>query len=159
MSMDFGWEEWQLQLLDDYILGYAHFDTQQELSRKLGKNLNSVKIKLTRRKKEISEEKRILSMDEYVSVLANRFSKNTEELAIMMKLSPDFLLEQMDELDCLECKEFLMDGYQTREMTNDEYELFVKMYKIKGFSSIKISHILNRPINSIQEMIAEYERV
>lgn len=157
--MDFGWEKWQLQLLDDYISGYAHFTTQQELAKKLGKNINSVKIKLTRRKKEIVEQTRYLSDEEYVVVLANRFTRESKELAEMMKISPDFLLEQLDELDCLECKEFLMIGFQTREMTNDEYELFIKLHKIKGRSAIEIAHILNRPINSVQELIKEYERI
>lgn len=159
MSMDFGWESWQLQALDDYILGYRHFDTQQVLANFLDKTLNSVKIKLTRRKKEISEEKRTLTPEEYITILSNRFSKSTDEIAAMLSVSPGFLLDQLDELDCLECKEYLIENYASRSVTNDEYELFIKLHSVKNMLKEQIAHILNRSSKVIQEMINEYERI
>lgn len=159
MSSHFGWEDWQLEILDDYILGYSNFETQKELAESLGKNLNSVKIRLSRRKREIDKNMRSLSKDEYLTILSNRFSRSTEDMAKILNLSTNFILDKMDELDCLECKEFLLEGFENRPITNDEYELFIKLHKIKKMSKIQVAHILNRNIKTIKEMALEYETI
>lgn len=159
ITMEFGWEDWQLNTLDDYILGYTIFETQQQLANYLDKNLNSVKIKLSRRKKEIEENKRELTNDEYLIILANRFSKDTNEVAEMLNLSSGFLLEELDGLDCLECKEYLQEGFHKRPILNEEYEIFVKLYSVKKLNKINIAHILNRSAAFIEELIKDYERI
>lgn len=153
---DFIWEDWQNKTIDSYLLGFTLFETQQDLSKYLGKNINSVKIKLTRRRKELEEEKRKLNSNEYITFLANRFSMSTKDIAAKLHVTEDYLLDELDELDCLECKEYLVNGFQDREMTNDEYELFLKMYKNKKTNQY-IAHFLNRKVTFIQELIKEYE--
>lgn len=156
--MDYVWEDWQKDTIDNYILGFTQFNTQQDLAHYLGKNLNAVKIKLTRRRKELMEEKRTLTQPEYIIFLANRFSLSTEEMADKLNLSNAYLLDELDEIDCLECKDLLMKDFEDRPSTNDEYEIFVKMHKKKR-SPQYMSHILNRRITFIQELIKDYERI
>jgi hypothetical protein len=150
------WDGWQLNLLDDYILGYAPFDTQEELADEIGKTLNAVKIKLSRRRMQIEEEKRQLTIEEYKLILSNRFDKTTEEVASILNTSRAFLLNEMDELDSLECKEFFEENYKSRIASVDEMRIFIRLYKKKR-NSFQIAHILNRPIEKIQEMINNYE--
>jgi hypothetical protein len=48
-----GWSVEQIDLLDSYLKGYTEIKNQEELSNLLGKTLNSVKIRISRRKVEI----------------------------------------------------------------------------------------------------------
>jgi hypothetical protein len=150
------WENWQVELLDDFILGYSPYETQEELSDYIGKSLNAVKIKLGRRKDEIQIIERQLNIEEYKIVLANRFDKNTEEVAEIINSSKSFLLHELDEIDCLECSEYLEEGYKERDITNDEYILVKRLYTIKRRNAFQISQIMNRPIGFIKELIKPY---
>lgn len=150
------WEDWQLNLLDDYILGYATFETQEELANEIGKSLNSIKVKLSRRRKQIEEESRQLTIEEYKIFLSNRFDKTIEEIAALLNTSRAFLLNEIDEIDCLECFDSFEEGYRDRTSSVDEMRVFIRLYK-KGRNSFQMAHILNRPIEKIQEMITNYE--
>lgn len=150
------WEDWQLNLLDDYILGYATFDTQEELATEIGKSLNAIKVKLSRRRQQIEEESRQLTIEEYKLFLSNRFDKSTEDIAALLNTSRAFLLNELDELDCLECFECLEEDYLERTPTIDEMKVFIRLYK-KGRNSFQIAHVLNRPIEKVKEMINNYE--
>lgn len=150
------WEDWQLNLLDDYILGYATFETQEELAHDIGKSLNSIKVKLSRRRKQIEEESRQLTIEEYKIFLSNRFDKTIEEIASLLNTSRAFLLNEIDEIDCLECFDSFEEGYKDRIPSVDEMRVFIRLYK-KGRNSFQMAHILNRPIDKITEMIANYE--
>lgn len=155
--MSDSWADWQLNLLDDYILGYGSFETQEELAIEIGKSLNAVKIKLSRRRQTIEEEsQRELSFDEYKLFLSNRFDKTTKQVAEIINSSTIFLLNELDEIDCLECSEFFDDGYKDRVPSLDELNVFVNLYK-KGRNAFQIAHILNRPIEKITEMIENYD--
>lgn len=161
---EIGWDESQLALLDDFIFGYTNFETQKELAEYLGKSENAVKIRLSRRRKELERddikiEVRKLTVEEYIFILSNRFFKDSRQISELLNLSHSYLLEQLDELDCFECKEYLLENYKTRPISNDEYEIFIKLYKIKQRDKIYIAHTLNRPIGFIEEMIREYEEV
>lgn len=150
------WENWQTSLLDNYILGYAIFKNQDELAEAIGKSLNAVKVKLSRRRQEIEEEQRELTIEEYKLFLSNRFDKTTEEIASIINASSSFLLEELDAIDCLECFEYFDEGYIERIPSLDELNIFIRLYK-KGRNAFQIAHILNRPIERIQEMITTYE--
>ena len=151
------WEMWQLNLLDEYILGYTSFNSQEELTDEIGKSLNAVKIKLSRRRQTIQqEEERELTFEEYKLVLSNRFDKKTEEVAKLINSSTLFLLNELDEIDSLECCEYFDEGYTDRITSIDEINVFIKLYR-KGRNAFQISHILNRPIQKITEMINTYE--
>lgn len=153
---DFGWLDWQLNFLDDFILGYSTIATQQELADTIGKSLNAVKIKISRRKSDLSiKELRKLTPDEYVKIIANRFDKTTAEVAEMIGVTESYLLEEMDELDALECKEWLCEDFISRPLTFDEVKIFLRLYN-KERNKFAISHILNRPITFIEEMIKVY---
>lgn len=151
-----GWEKWQLELLDEFILGYTDFETQQEFSDYIGKNINSVKIKISRRRKELKYEKRKLTIEEYLIILSNRFDKNTDEVAKLLNVSTNFLLEELDELDSLECKEYLEKDFRNRIATIDEINLLYKLYK-KGKNKFQLAHIFNREISFIENLINECE--
>lgn len=150
------WEIWQLNLLDNYILGYTTFKNQEKLAEEIGKSLNAVKVKLSRRRQEIEEEQRELTIEEYKLFLSNRFDKTTEEIASLINASTHFLLEELDEIDSLESHEFFEEGYKERLLTLDELNIFIKLYKKKR-NAFQMAHILNRPIEKIQEMITTYE--
>jgi len=150
------WEGWQLSLLDNYILGYASFNSQEELADEIGKSLNAVKIKLSRRRSDIQENERELTFEEYKLFLSNRFDKTAEEIASIINSSTLFLLNEIDEIDSLETYENFEEGYQDRIASLDEINTFIKLYK-KGRNAFQISHILNRPIVKVQEMILNYE--
>jgi DNA-binding MarR family transcriptional regulator len=156
--VDYIWEDWQLETLDNYILGFTNFNTQQHLANYLDKSLNAVKIRLTRRRKELEDQKRQLSKQEYIAFLANRFSMSSKEIAEKLNISHSYLLDELDELDCLECKESLMKGFEDRPISNDEFEIFVRLNK-KGKSKQYIAHFLNRRISFIEELIKDYERI
>jgi hypothetical protein len=156
--MDYVWESWQLDILDSYILGFTNFDNQQQLSDYLEKPINAVKVKLSRRRKELEEKKRQLNNTEYLTFLSNRFSLDSKEMADKLNVSHNYLLDELDELDCLECKESLMNGFEDRIITNDEFELFVKLLTKKR-SKQYIAHFLNRRVSFIEELIKEYERI
>jgi hypothetical protein len=150
------WESWQLNLLDEYILGYSAFNSQWELAEELGKSLNAVKIKLSRRRQSIQEEERELTFDEYKMFLSNRFDKTTEQIASLINSSTFFLMNELDEIDSLECCEYFEEGYKDRVPSIDEINTFIRLYK-KGRNAFQIAHILNRPIEKVQEMIISYE--
>jgi hypothetical protein len=150
------WEEWQLNLLDDYILGYAAFNSQEELANEIGKSLNATKVKLSRRRNEVQESERELTFDEYKLFLSNRFDKTTKEIAELINSSELFLLNELDEIDSLESCEHFDEGYLERIPCLDEINIFIRLYR-KGLNSFQIAHILNRHINKIQEMIKNYE--
>lgn len=153
------WESWQKSILDDYILGYTPFNSQEELANEIGKPLNAVKIKLSRRRKQVEEEQeRELTFDEYKLFLSNRFDKTTEEIATLINSSTLFLLNELDEIDCLEACEHFEENYIERIVTLDEINVFIRLHK-KHFNSFQIAHILNRPIEKIAEMIATYEGI
>lgn len=162
---EIGWDHWQIETLDDYIRGYSTFNSQQELADYVGKNLNTLKVKLTRRRQELKDmeneesAKRTFTLEEYITILSNRFTMTTSQLADKLGYSTVMLLDELDEYDNLECKEFLLDGFETRETCNDEYEIFVKLYSTKKMDEIQIAHILNRQIGFVREMIYEYEQV
>lgn len=159
MSFLPGWDDWQLDVLDDYILGYSEFETQEELANYIGKSLNALKVRLSRRRKEIEfERERELTREEYIMFLSNRFKYMTEELAILINIPYKFLLYKLDEIDNLECKEFLQENFENREFTNDEYEVFIKLLN-KGRNAFQISQILNRNIKLIERLIREYESI
>lgn len=153
--MSTGWSSWQEELLDDYILGYTMFETQEELAEKIGKSLNAVKIKLSRRKLQIEEESRELTFDEYKLFLSNRFDKTTREIAEIIGVTEKYLLEELDEIDSLEACEFLEENFRDRVATFDEINLFIRLYNEEK-NSFQIAHILNRPIERIKEMINNY---
>lgn len=150
------WADWQQNLLDDYILGYASFNSQEELASEIGKSLNAVKIKLSRRRQDIQESERELTFDEYKLFLSNRFDKTSEEVALIINSSTLFLLNEIDEIDSLECFEFFEEGYKDRVPSLDEINTFIRLYQ-KGRNAFQIAHILNRPIEKIQELILSYE--
>jgi hypothetical protein len=150
------WESWQVELLDDFILGYTSYETQEELSEEIGKSLNAVKIKLGRRKDEVSIIERQLEIEEYKIVLSNRFDKDTKEVSELIGASKNFLLHELDEIDCLECKEFMEEGFKERDITHDEYNLVRRLYTIKKRNTFQIAHIMNRPIDFIKEMVKPY---
>lgn len=152
-----GWKEDDLKLLDDYLLGYTEIETQDELAEKLNKPLNAVKIRISRRRKEkdfLNKKLRMLSIEEYKIVLSNRFDKTTREIAELLGITENFLLNELDEIDCLECFEYLEENFQFRIMSLDEIKIFIKLYK-KGKNKFQIAHILNRPINFVEQKIAE----
>ena len=149
------WESWQLNLLDEYILGYTSCNSQEELAKEIGKSLNAVKIKLSRRRQSIQEEERELTFDEYKLFLSNRFDKTTEEIASYINSSTLFLLNELDEIDSLEACEWFDEAYKDRVPSLDELNIFVRLYD-KGRNAFQIAHILNRPIEKIQEMILNY---
>lgn len=150
------WEDWQLKILDDYILNYVFFENQEDLADKIGKPLNAVKIKLYRRRKELEEvEKRELSINEYKLFLSNRFDKTTEDIAKILNVSRNFLLNELDEIDCLECSEYLLENFKNRDIIYDEIIVLCNLIK-KGNNKFQIAHILNRPINIIQELMETY---
>jgi hypothetical protein len=151
------WADWQLNLLDDYILGYGSFETQEELANEIGKSLNAVKIKLSRRRQIIEEEsQRELSFEEYTLFLSNRFDKTTKEIAELINSSSIFLLNELDEIDSLECSEFFDSNYKDRVPSLDELKIFIRLYE-KGRNAFQIAQILNRPIERVQEMILDYD--
>lgn len=150
------WADWQLNLLDDYILGYTSFNSQEDLSDEIGKSLNAVKVKLSRRRQGIQENERELTFEEYKLFLSNRFDKTTEDIAILLETSTLFLLKELDEIDSLECCEFFEEEYINRIPSLDEINVFIRLYK-KGRNAFQIAHILNRPITKIQEMVLSYE--
>lgn len=150
------WESWQLNILDNYILGYASFNSQEELADEIGKSLNAVKVKLSRRRSEIQEGQRELTFEEYKLFLSNRFDKTTKEIADLIESSELFLLNELDEIDCLESCEHFDEGYKERIPTLDEINIFIRLHN-KGRNAFQIAHILNRPIERIQEMITNYE--
>lgn len=150
------WDDWQEQLLDEYILGYTQFKTQSDLAEAIGKSLNAVKVKLSRRKNQISEETRELTFEEYKLFLSNRFDKTTEEIAKIIGVTEQYLLEELDEIDSLECSEFLEDNFVDRILTIDEISIFLHLYREKK-NSFQIAHILNRPLEMIEERIKLYE--
>lgn len=152
------WDDWQLSLLDDYILGYALFDSQEDLADKIGKSLNAIKVKLSRRRIQIEEERRELTLDEYRLILSNRFDKTTKDVAELIGASENFLLNELDEIDSLECFEFFEEEYKDRILSVDEMTVFIRLFK-KGRNEFQIAHILNRPIERIQEMIGVYEEI
>lgn len=148
---EIGWSQGQLDLLDDYILGYVQYESQDDLAYDLDKSLNAVKIKMTRRKKELeSIPKRQLELNEYQFALSNRFDKTSEEIASLMGLSHNFLKHELDEIDSLECCEEIMDV--NRIMTLDEIIIVDRLHK-KGFNDFHIAHIMNRPIAKIKEVL------
>lgn len=150
------WADWQLSLLDDYILGYTTFNSQEDLADEIGKSLNAVKVKLSRRRQNIQDNERELTFDEYKLFLSNRFDKTTEEIANILNSTTLFLLKELDEIDSLECCEFFEEEYTNRIPSLDELNIFIRLYN-KGRNSFQISHILNRPITKVQEMIQTYE--
>lgn len=147
------WENWQIELLDDFILGYSPCETQEDLSYEVGKSLNAVKIKLGRRKMEIDTTKRLLTIQEYKIILSNRFDKTSEEVAELISSSKNFLCYEMEELDNLECKEFMEKDYANRLFTPDEAKVIHRLYHIKKRNAFQIAQIMNRPIGFIKEMI------
>jgi len=151
------WELWQLDLLDDYILGYSTFSSQEEMAEEIGKSLNAVKIRLSRRKDEIEINKRKLTIEEYKLFLSNRFDKTTVEIASLINASPGYLLHELDEIDCLESCEYLLENFEIREFTEDELKIFLHLYRKRKRNKFQISHILNRPIYFIEELISKYE--
>lgn len=154
--MDDKWLDWQLEILDNYILNYEFFDSQKELAEAIGKPLNAVKIRLSRRRKQIkNEEKRMLDINEYKLILSNRFSKTTMEVAELLDVSEEYLLNELDEIDCLECKEYLLEDYKERIASIDEINVFIRLLE-QGRNIFQIAHILNRPINKIEEMVKDY---
>lgn len=156
--MSQGWEEWQNQLLDEYLLGYTAFETQEQLADEIGKSLNAVKIKLSRRRLQIEEESRELTFEEYKLFLSNRFDKTTKEIADIIGVTESYLLEELDEIDCLEAMEFMEKDYQNRIITLDEIMIFIRLYN-EGKNSFQIAQILNRSIERIQEMIEKHEGI
>ena len=151
------WENWQENLLDEYILGYTSFNSQEELADEIGKSLNAVKVKLSRRRKSLQDEQeRELTFEEYKLFLSNRFDKTTEQVASLINASTIFLQNELDEIDNLECCEFFEEEYKDRVPSLDEINIFIRLYK-KGRNAFQIAHILNRPIDKIQEMILSYE--
>lgn len=151
------WNKNDLNLLDDFILGYTNIETQQELADILDKPLNAIKIRISRRKKEedfLEKKSKMLNMEEYKIVLSNRFDKTTKEIAEILNVTENFLFSELDEIDCLECSEYLEDDFHSRIMTLEEILLLIKFYK-KGKNIFQIAHILNRPIHFIEEKIKE----
>jgi hypothetical protein len=147
------WEDWQLEVLDNYLKGIENFENQQELADYIGKELNAVKIKLSRKKKELEGDiRRKITKNEYIIILSNRFSKNTKEISEIIKLPESYIIDELDELDSLECMEFLLINFVNRDLTKDEYDIFKRLYK-RGYHKNRISHILNRNINFIEELI------
>lgn len=155
---EIGWDIWQLEILDNYILGYEMFNSQEELADAIGKSFNSVKVKLSRRRSEIEIDKgcRELTFEEYKFFLSNRFDKTADYIAKHLKMSTDFLLNELDEIDCLETFESFEEDYKDRIMTLDEIKVLTNLLS-KGRNSFQIAHILNRPIDRIKEIIKEYE--
>jgi hypothetical protein len=151
-----GWSVEQLELLDNYLKGYTEIKNQDELSKLLGKSLNSVKIRISRRKVELGgikdEEMRKLTIEEYLIFLSNRFDKTTEKIASIIGVTESYLEEELDEIDCLETVEHMLEDFQDREMTYDETKVFSKLIK-KGKGSFQIAHILNRPIDFIEGLM------
>lgn len=151
-----GWSNEQLSLLDDFLMGFTNIETQSELSEILGKPLNAVKIRISRRKKELGgikkEEMRKLTIEEYLIVLSNRFDKTTEEIALIIGVTSLYLEEELDEIDCIECFEYLEEDFNRRELTIDEVITFRRLMK-KNRSAFQISHILNRPIEFIRGLM------
>jgi hypothetical protein len=96
---------------------------------------------------------RKLTIEEYLIVLSNRFDKTTEKIAYIIGVTSSYLEEELDEIDCLECSENLMEDFHTREMTADEIKVFSKLIK-KGKGSFQIAHILNRPIDFVEGLMA-----
>lgn len=150
------WEDWQTSLLDDYILGYTSFNSQEELALEIGKSLNAVKVKLSRRRQDVQENERELTFEEYKLFLSNRFDKTTKEIAGLINASYLFLLNELDEIDALEAYEHFEEGYKERISSIDEMNVFIRLYR-KGRNAFQIAHILNRPIERITEMIESYE--
>lgn len=152
-----GWTDYQLELLDDYIMGYSTFENQEALAEAIGKSLNAVKVKLSRRKLDVKQaEIREITPQEYILFLSNRFDKETTEIAKIIGIRTEHLLEELDELDCLECAESLEKGYEKRPLTADEVNTFLRLYNNKKRNAFQIAHILNRPIQYIREMIEVY---
>lgn len=155
------WNESEIDILDNYITGYTSLESLKELSEYLNKSESSVRLKISRRRREIGDilEKRKLSQSEYIYFLSNRFYKNIYQISDDLEIPSNFLLEELDSLDCLEAKESLMENYKKRPVSNDEYEIFLKLYVRKKKNKNYISHILNRPISKIEELIKEYESI
>ena len=109
------------------ILGYTSFNSQEELSDEIGKSLNAVKVKLSRRRQSVQENERELTFDEYKIFLANRFDKTTEEIAIILNSSTLFLLKELDEIDSLEACEFFEEEYTERIPSLDEINIFIRL--------------------------------
>jgi hypothetical protein len=157
MALSEYWESWQTNLLDEYILGYTSFNSQEELAKDIGKSLNAVKVKLSRRRQVIQEEQeRELTFEEYQLFLSNRFDKTTEEIASLINASTLFLQNELDEIDNLESCEHFEEDYKNRVASLDEIKIFIRLYN-KGRNAFQIAHILNRPIEKVQEMIISYE--
>lgn len=155
--MNNGWSEWQELLLENYCLGYTEHENLEELSNEIGKSLNAVKIKLSRYRERIEEyESRDFTFEEYKIFLANRFDKSTKEVASLIGVSEHYLLQEIEELDGLECQEFLEEDFQHRPITEDEYLIFSRLYEKKR-NPFQICQILNRDKNIILEMINKYE--
>lgn len=151
-----GWSNEELCLLDKFLTGHTEIKTQSEFADLIGKSLNSVKIRISRRKKELGgikkETMRKLTIEEYLVFLSNRFDKTTEAISLLIGVTPDYLEEELDEIDCLECVEYLEEGYKTRIMTVDEVKVFYRLIK-KGKRDFEISHIMNRPIEFIRGLM------
>lgn len=158
MALSEYWENWQISLLDDYILGYTSFNSQEDLADEIGKSLNAVKVKLSRRRQNIQDSERELTFDEYKLFLSNRFDKTTEQIAALINSSTLFLLNELDEIDSLESCELFDEGYKDRIPSLDEINTFIRLYE-KGRNAFQIAHILNRPITKIQEMVETYAEI
>lgn len=147
------WEQWQLDLLDRYIMGYVHYESQEEFAEEIGKPLNAVKIKLTRRRNELGNiPQQQLSFNQYQIFLSNRFDKTTSEIAEILGVATEFLSEEIDDIDALEAKEDLEEGFADRIMSLEEILLLSKLHS-KGYKEFQIAHILNRPVEKIMEAL------
>lgn len=156
---EIGWDKWQSELLDNYILGYEVFESQEELAEAIGKSFNAVKVKLSRRRNELeAEESRELTFEEYKFFLSNRFDKTSDYIANYLNMSKVFLLNELDEIDCLETFESFEEGYKDRIMSLDEIKVLTNLVS-KGRNAFQIAHVLNRPIDKIKEVITQYEFV